>query len=468
VFRMGWYGGDRARLVWFRRSVPGVEQPRRTVDPDTNMVDTHWSPSLSVPVGKDWTTGAYLVKLVGPDGRANYIPFTVREGDADNRAPIVFQSSVTTWQAYNKWGGHSLYLGVGPGGAEVARDRSTVVSFDRPYAQGSGAADFLGLELPLISWLEQLGYDVGYATDIDTHTDPHLLTGRRAFLSLGHDEYWSTRMRRHVEHALDAGVNLAFLGANAMFRHIRLERSAIGPHRHEVNYRSSLADPITDTDPRESTVQWRNPPLREPEDAILGAMYECNPVHGDLVVRDPMTWLFEGTGLQLGDRMTGLLGPEYDRVFPDHTHPDRIWVLFRTPVFCSGANSVQDTTFARFPSGAGVFNAGTSRFLCAFSSCEGAPADVRVQRIVRNLIDVYLGLKAALPEPDPHPFSVSISRVGQVPQRATRLGTSGSPTPNPYIASTPRPPTYYYTPDPGYSQPSPTPEPRRPRLIPQP
>jgi hypothetical protein len=463
VFRMGWYGGDQARLVWFRRGVPGTKQPPATVDRETNMVETDWTPSLSIPVGDDWTTGAYLVKLVAPEGQASFVPFTVREGE--HRAPIVFQSSVTTWQAYNKWGGHSLYLGFGPDGREMASKRAVVVSFDRPYS-GAGASDFLGLELPLISWLEEVGYDVGYATDIDTHADPDLLRARRAFLSLGHDEYWSTRMRNHVEEALDSGVNLAFFGANAMFRHIRLERSPIGPHRREVNYRSAITDPITDTDPSQATVSWRDPPLRKPEDAILGAMYECNPVKGDLVVRDATTWLFDGTALSRGDRITGLLGPEYDRVFPNRSHPERIWVLFRTPVFCGGASSVQDTTFARFPSGAGVFNAATSNFLCAFhAGCEGAPADERIQRLVRNLMDVYLGLKTPTPEPDPQPFSVSESRVGQVIQRSTRPTYAATPTPYPYGPRTPQSPTYY-TPAPGYTSPPSTPQPRRPRLFP--
>ncbi len=42
-------------------------------------------------------------------------------------------------------------------------------------------------------------------------------------LSLGHDEYWTPQQREHVTRARDAGTNVAFLGANACFRRVRLE-----------------------------------------------------------------------------------------------------------------------------------------------------------------------------------------------------------------------------------------------------
>ena len=86
--------------------------------------------------------------------------------------------SVTTWQAYNAYGGRSLY--VGPGTVRVgesgAPNRSRVVSFDRPYDQrGWGAPDFMGNEFPLIFLAESLGLDVTYFTDIDLHEVPERL-----------------------------------------------------------------------------------------------------------------------------------------------------------------------------------------------------------------------------------------------------------------------------------------------------
>ena len=189
AYRMGWYGGLGGRLVWRSAPVPGRRQPPPVLTPGTNMVETHWRPSLRVTVGGAWPPGDYLLKLVAASGQ-RYVPLTVR-GDASHAA-LVVQNAVTTWQAYNRWGGRSLY--VGPDGSLDTRSR--VVSFDRPYAGELGTGDFLGNELPLVRLVERLGLDVTYWTDLDLHAHPGRLLAHRALVSLGHDEYWSTRMRR--------------------------------------------------------------------------------------------------------------------------------------------------------------------------------------------------------------------------------------------------------------------------------
>ena len=203
-----------------------------------------------------WPPGDYLFKLVA-DGGQRYMPLTVR--DDASRAALVIQNDVTTWQAYNLWGGYDLYKG--PEGSAATRSR--VVSYDRPYdPAGEGAGDFLGNEYPLVRLVEALGLDVTYWTDLDLHEHPERLLAHRALVSLGHDEYWSTRMRRGAEAARDHGVNLAFLGANAVFRHIRLQPSPLGPDREEVNYKpwSARDDPAWRTDPAQVTTDWREPP----------------------------------------------------------------------------------------------------------------------------------------------------------------------------------------------------------------
>ena len=66
----------------------------------------------------------------------------------------------------------------------------------------------------MLQWLEREGYDVSYATNVDVDDDPNLLLSHKAFLSVGHDEYWSWQMRDNVERARDAGVNLGFFSGN--------------------------------------------------------------------------------------------------------------------------------------------------------------------------------------------------------------------------------------------------------------
>jgi hypothetical protein len=173
-----------------------------------------------------------------------------------------------------------------------------VVSFDRPYAAEQGAGDFLGNELPLVRLVESLGLDVTYWTDIDLDRHPGRLLAHRALVSLGHDRYWSTRMRRGAEAARARGVNLAFLGANAVYRHIRLRPSPTGPDREEVNYKpwSVTDDPAWKTDPSEFTTDWRRPPLNDPESRLLGAECDCKPTDAAGVVAQPSAWLLAGTG----------------------------------------------------------------------------------------------------------------------------------------------------------------------------
>jgi hypothetical protein len=412
AYRMGWYGGRGARLVWRSGRLAGRRQPPPVRTPGTNMVATRWHPSLAIPVGPAWPPGVYLLKLVAATGQ-RYVPLTVR--DDPSHAALVIQNAVTTWQAYNRWGGRSLY--VGPDGSLETRSR--VVSFDRPYAAEQGAGDLLGNELPLVRLVESLGLDVTYWTDIDLHQHPERLLAHRALVSLGHDEYWSTRMRRGTEAARAHGVNLAFLGANAVFRHIRLRPSATGPDREEVNYKpwSVTDDPAWRTDRSEVTTDWRRPPLNDPESRLLGNMYECNPTHAPGVVVAPSSWLFAGTGVRAGSHLPGLVGDEYDRVQPGAPRPPGVEVLLHSPVRCRGA-SFADTTYYTARSGAGVFDAGTGSWVCQLSrACTDPRRSAVTARVVRRVTVNLLRVFARGPAGRYHPSRSNLTHLGIGPAR---------------------------------------------------
>jgi hypothetical protein len=352
---MGWYGGLGARLIWMSPELPGALGAAPTVDATTNMVEANWRDPLAIGIGSEFVPGCYLFKLVASTGQARFVPLTVRE-DANYSAYLVV-NAVTTWQAYNDWGGHSLYLGVGRGGTSYA-NRSRIVSFDRPYST-NGAPDFLGFELPVVRLVERLGLDITYTTSVDMHRHPELLADHKALISLGHDEYWSKQMRDGAETARDHGVNLAFLGANAAFRQIRFEASPLGADRHEVCYKSAAEDPLARTNPSLTTVNWREPPVTRPENQLIGEQYECNPVSADMVVTDPTNWVFAGTGLQRGSRLPGLVGGEYDRFYPATGVPKTVEILAHSPLTCRGRPSYADMTYYTAPSGAGIFDTGT-------------------------------------------------------------------------------------------------------------
>ena len=263
-------------------------------------VSCPWSPTLTLNITKDWLPGCYLLKLVGDGGEQQYVPLTIR--DDASMASFVIQNSVTTWQAYNLWGGYSLYYGPNSAGRPEFANRARVVSFDRPYPQtwASGAADFLGNELPLLFHLESLGLDLTYWTDVDLHARPQLLMNHRCLFSLGHDEYWSLAMRKGAAAALASGVNLAFLGANACYRQIRMQPTSVGPNRLQVCYKDATEDPLAREQPALATVNWNPAPVNDPESTLIGSMYQSVGAKADLVVTDASSWFYDGCNLSDG------------------------------------------------------------------------------------------------------------------------------------------------------------------------
>ena len=125
AFRLGWYGGSGARLLWTSPAVPGRAQPAPTIGPD-RMVRTNWKPTLTVPT-TGWPAGAYLLLLTAANGKEKYVPITVRSNST--RGAVVIMDAVNTYQAYNAWGGYSLYHGPNKSFAT----RSYRVTFYRPY-----------------------------------------------------------------------------------------------------------------------------------------------------------------------------------------------------------------------------------------------------------------------------------------------------------------------------------------------
>ena len=288
ALRMGWYGGDQAREVWESGSIHGHIQASARISVATRTVSAPWQPSLNVGTA-GWPPGDYLLRLVASNGPERYVPITLRSRSTAGK--VVLLTGVTTWQAYNLWGGYDLYDG--PHGF---RDRSYAVSFDRPYDQ-TGAALFLYFDQPPVALAESTGVPLAYETDLDLDKHPGLLAGARAVISLGHDEYYSAAMRAALLAARNAGTNLAFLGANAMYRHIRLVPSLLGPDRIEIAYKVARLDPEYGHHDDATTQNWRDPPDPRPESVITGVFYECYPASAAYVVYSPDSWIFAGTGI---------------------------------------------------------------------------------------------------------------------------------------------------------------------------
>jgi hypothetical protein len=285
IYRLGYYGGMGARKVATLSNVPGKNQPNCLTDGATGLVDCgNWSVSAGWTVPTTATSGIYIAKIKRTGtSTGSHIAFIVRDDTA--HAPVLFQTSDTTWQAYNTWGGNSLYVG-GPG---MNPGRAYKVSYNRPFTtRETSSVDWLfNAEYPMVRFLESNGYNVSYISGADVdRIGATELKRHTVFLSVGHDEYWSGGQRSNVEAARDAGVNLAFLSGNEVYWKTRWETSIDGSgtgYRTLVCYKETHNNgPLDPMDPPTWTGTWRDPRFSppadggRPENALTGTLFTVN------------------------------------------------------------------------------------------------------------------------------------------------------------------------------------------------
>ena len=426
IYRLGYYGGDGATLVTTIDNLSLGPQPDPITDARGVVDAGNWSVSANWQTPEDAVSGVYLAKLIREDnGATNQIPFILREDDLrpdGKKSDIVFQTSDTTWHAYNGWAGNNGQIGGNfYGGFDqpddltddpgIAPDRAFAVSYNRPITtrDGGGAAagaqDYLfGAEYAAIYWLEKNGYDVSYIAGVDTdRLGVDALLGHKAFLSVGHDEYWSGGQRANVEAARDAGVSLLFWSGNEVYWKTRYEPSIDGAntdYRTLVSYKETWANFSLDAGPEdyanidpsnEWTGTWRD--LRfvdardeqgnliavgaRPENSLTGQLFgpDGNNFGGALDVPQSYSNLrvwrdtaVEGQGIS--DLGEGIIGYEWNTVPEDENRPPSLIKLSETtldwPVILTDqgnrvepGTATHNLTLYRAPSGALVFSAGT-------------------------------------------------------------------------------------------------------------
>ena len=404
-YRLGWYGGSGGRLVRRDRQVAAVPRGNVRSHPLTGIVEPGWPPSIEVEIDERWTSGLHVAVLRADRGHSAYVPFVVRPAAAArDRAPVLLVSAASTWQAYNAWGGRSLYGFNSTGLPTMSGTAGAVtVSFDRPYLRARGSEDLFRWETQLVRWQEREERDVEYIADVDLELHPDLVEGRRLLVFAGHHEYWSAPMRRTLERAVGGGANACFLSANQLYWAVRLNPSRIGPGRRITCFRGLRGDVVAAADPGRATTRWRDDPLDEPEAALIGQQFgHVLREPADWVVRDADHWIYQGTGLRDGDRIGQLVGGECD-TFVESLAPPDTRVLARGPVRTrSGGDEVGEAglplehtaTIYTAESGATVFAAGTFQWTWAlddfrlFDERNGTtPVDVRVARMTENLFD---------------------------------------------------------------------------------
>jgi hypothetical protein len=329
----------------------------------------------------------------------SYVIFVVVD---DRPADILFQCSDNTWQAYNRWPSkYSVYTN--PKGMQGPWSD---VSFDRPYGREAqfdgvvndpltfGSGEFLPLEYPLAYWLEEQGYDVAYCTNSDMLT-PDRGLNCKAFISVGHDEYWDLRQFRSVTKLRDEGVSLLFLSGNSVCWVAPMRDSGDGlPNR--VFFR---AGPYGAQNSYAVQRRREHGPFPEsgPDEGMLIGARNVEPVNGggDWVITNPNHWIFEGTGVAAGDRVPGLIGWEYHG---DPANIPGLEVVAQGTAWVGGDRPQRwAATIYPGPKGNVVFNASTIFWAQGLSSPPGHTLpwshysrphgpDDRVRKITANIL----------------------------------------------------------------------------------
>jgi hypothetical protein len=406
VYRMGYYQGLGGRLLQHIGPLNGTQQATCPTDATTGLIACNWTRSYTLQTQSSWTTGVYQAVLTNAAHYQNAIIFVVR--DDARTAQLLYQLPVNTYQAYNNYPddgrtGKSLYTYNSYGARTVTGGPSAAkVSFDRPY-NGPGYGQFLSWDVNLVRWLEKSGYDVSYTTDVDTHTSGARLLAYRGFLASSHNEYWSKAMYDAVIAARDAGVNLAFFGANSIYWQVRYEPSAAGvPNRVLVCYKDQSIDPTSD--PSLTTVNWRDPVLNRPEQTLIGVQYTSqmkNDAYYPYVVTNSSNWVYTGTGFRDGDSVPGLVGYEGDHLFSSYPGPNAIagtyTLLSRSPYTnTSNQSDFTNSSIYQAQSGAWVFGSGTIAWSWGLDDYGSRGAlDSRIQQTTANILNRFIAAPPA-------------------------------------------------------------------------
>jgi len=408
IYRMGYYNGAGARLVYSTTTgkvAPG-SAPTIANDP-THLTSTNWPTTTTITLTSSFPTGIYMARF--DDGsKAGYAPLVVRSSTPTSGVLIV--AGDLTWEAYNTWGGWSLYHG--PDTSIYSPGRT--VTFNRPYDR-DGKSNFTIYDAGIVQTAESLGLNVSYTDDVAISNNPASLLGHTAVIYNGHTEYWTTNMYNGAFAARDAGVNLVFLGANTAYWRSRLDNNS----RNVTVWKGDPGDPYA-ANPAMVTNKWGQDPTTPNNSTLLGALYGgilSSPV--PYTVQNANVWPIAGTGLKTGAKIAGVVGKEVETTDMGEAPAVQSFLTSQVTPMETGAiqGETVGMTYYTTPSKSGVINVGTMGWVCNITnSCPWVgTADSKTSSQVTAITKNILIAAAAGPLGVAHPM------VANITARTTRI-----------------------------------------------
>jgi hypothetical protein len=413
VFRIGWYRGAGGREILASQSLPVAQQPPCRHRFETGLTECRWHPTLSFQIPSALASGVYTVRLTASTGESDCL-FVV---EASRPQPLLAQLPTSTYEAYNSWGGDSLY----PGGADrvsiTGTSQGVEVSYDRPYDSNTGAGQFFSRDVAMVRFLERYGYPVSYTASESVDRDPGQVTGHRALIDFGHSEYWSAGQEQAFARAFSAGESLLFFASDTLAWRVRYRPATAAssesghPGHVIVSYKEHAS---LDPDRAETTGPFPGGGAPLTGSAYLGCITPRLSLPGPPTYRyyswSPASgltpsWLFAGTGITASTSIPGIVGYELDRT--TSLTPAGTQVVGSGSAPCMSAapgepipgpgDDVTQSTLYSGQSGAIVFDSGTLGWELGLDPVPSASPDVprvpdaRVVAMTRNLLAHALG-----------------------------------------------------------------------------
>ena len=280
-------------------SLPGGLQP---VPYQAYAVGCGWNSRAEIPISDDWKSGVYEADYPVGSGIEKLI-FIVKEKILGSYSNTVVCLTENTWQAYNNWGGKSLYE---YNSTDTIRSRS--ISFDRPYAD-RGAYPYFYWTHPLVEWLERENRNVEFCTNSDLDHDPSFLSHYTTFVTVGHDEYWSRQERNACQQLVNHGGKLIILSGNTCWWQVRYDDHL----RNLTCFKKPEEDPLFGKQDSLVTTVWSRSPVNESEGSLLGTTFDLGGYvntgkaylqsdgFGGYTAFHTTNWIYNRTGIRDGD-----------------------------------------------------------------------------------------------------------------------------------------------------------------------
>ena len=373
----------------------------RTIPDSAYANGCNWPMSYQLLIPSNWQPAVYEADFPVNNGYGQLV-FAVQPAVSGSYSDILVILPSNTWQAYNNFGGKSLYEFNSSNGV-----RSYKVSYNRPFTSGA-QWDYYRWTDVFIHWIENLGINVEFANNVYVDKNPSLLGNYNIVIDVGHDEYWSYPERHQFTEFINNGGRLMILGGNTCWWQVRFEDN----FRTVICYKDSTLDPLTGTADSLVTVNWYNNPVNNPENSLTGVSfrgggYVNNGNHlphsegyGDYAAFNTFHWIFKGTGLKEGQEFgfnSEIVGYETDGAkfnwqdgIPTVTGEDETPLNFRI-LGLSPADNPEGflnthATMGLFytPSGGAVFDVATTDW------AEGLSSDDTVKKISENVLRKFI------------------------------------------------------------------------------